>query len=411
MKKGWEVKQLGQLCKYFGDGDWIESKDQSSDGVRLIQTGNVGEGFFKDRGERARFITNDTFKRLRCTEIFEHDCLISRLPDPIGRACLLPKTDERMITAVDCTILRFNSNLLLPQFFVYYSQSASYLNDVERESTGTTRKRISRKKLGEVFIPLPPLSEQHRIVTILDEAIAAIAKAKENAEKNLANAQALFKSNLQSVFADRTRGGEEKPLGEVADTWGRIGWKGLTAKEYTQEGPLFLSVYSLNYGDYVDFRDAFHISQERYDESPEIMLRPDDILICKDGAGIGKLGIVPRLSTSTTINSSLLLIRGRDRIITKYLFYNLLSPIFQSIVQSRLMGATTPHLYQRDIVTFPILLPSLKVQRSIVSRLDSLSTETKKLELIYQQKLTDLEELKKSILEKAFRGELTPDFA
>ncbi|HUG70066.1 MAG TPA: hypothetical protein VMM76_20110, partial [Pirellulaceae bacterium] len=82
-------------------------------------------------------------------------------------------------------------------------------------------------------------------------------------------------------------GWQRKQLGELAELKGRIGWRGLTSKEYTQSGPLFISVHSLNYGDCVDFRDAFHISEERYVESPEIMLQKDDVLICKDGAGIG----------------------------------------------------------------------------------------------------------------------------
>ena len=103
-----------------------------------------------------------------------------------------------------------------------------------------------------------------------------------------------------------TTGWQTKRLGELAELRGRIGWRGLTAKEYTKEGPLFLSVHSLNYGDYVDFRDAFHISEDRFIESPEIMLQPDDVLICKDGAGIGKLGIVGELPDRATINSSLL---------------------------------------------------------------------------------------------------------
>ena len=97
---------------------------------------------------------------------------------------------------------------------------------------------------------------------------------------------------------------ETKKLGDIAYLAGRIGWKGLTAKEYKTEGLLFVSVHSLNYGDSVDFRDAFHISQARYDESPEIMLRKNDILICKDGAGIGKLGIIRVLPSPATINSS-----------------------------------------------------------------------------------------------------------
>lgn len=193
-------------------------------------------------------------------------------------------------------------------------------------------------------------------------------------------------------------------LGEVANLAGRIGWKGLTASEYTQEGPLFLSVHSLNYGDYVDFRDAFHISQTRYDESPEIMLRPEDILICKDGAGIGKLGIVEKLPSISTINSSLLLIRKMDEISPKYLYYNLLSPFFQNIVNSRLMGATTPHLYQRDIINFPVPLPPLPEQAAIVARVEALLERVSALEAESARQRAWAEGLLQAALREAMGG-------
>lgn len=161
-----------------------------------------------------------------------------------------------------------------------------------------------------------------------------------------------------------------KALEDIAYLAGRIGWKGLTAKEYTEEGPFFLSVHSLNYGDYVDFRDAFHISQHRYDESPEIMLQADDVLICKDGAGIGKVGIIGEMPGPATINSSLLLIRALGQIDAKFLYYALSSPYFQRIVQQKIDGATTPHLYQKDIRAFPVPVPPLPEQPRIVSILD-----------------------------------------
>ncbi|MHB8103244.1 MAG: restriction endonuclease subunit S [Methanosarcina sp.] len=195
---------------------------------------------------------------------------------------------------------------------------------------------------------------------------------------------------------------EVKKLGEVASLSGRIGWKGLTAKEYTKEGPLFVSVHSLNYGDYVDLRDAFHISQERYDESPEIMLQKDDILICKDGAGIGKLGIVGDLSNEATINSSLLLIRRKDVILTKYLYFSLLSPFFQSIINSKLMGATTPHLYQRDITNFPIYLPSFSEQQHIVAILDETLAAIAKAKENAEKNLQNSRELFESFLQSVF---------
>lgn len=191
-------------------------------------------------------------------------------------------------------------------------------------------------------------------------------------------------------------------LADIAELSGRIGWKGLTAKEYTQEGPFFLSVHSLNYGDFIDFRDAFHISQARYDESPEIMLQSGDVLICKDGAGIGKVGIVGDLPGPTTINSSLLLIRATGKIAPKYLYYILMSPYFQAIVQSRLEGATTPHLYQRDIAGFPIHLPPLDEQRGIVAVLDKAFAGIATATANAQKNLTNARALFESYLRSVF---------
>ena len=199
MTVAYERQRLFDLCAEFADGDWIESKDQSEGGIRLIQTGNVGEGQFLDKSERARYISAETYKRLRCTEIFAGDCLISRLPDPVGRACLLPSLAERAITAVDCTIVRFKKERILPTFFVYYSRSRNYLRDADRLCTGATRRRISRSALGEIAIPVPPLAEQKRIVAILDQAFDAIDTAKENATKNQLNALELFDSYLERV--------------------------------------------------------------------------------------------------------------------------------------------------------------------------------------------------------------------
>ena len=164
-------KTTWRPLRSFADGDWVESKDQSLEGIRLIQTGNVGDGIFKDRAEKARYISEATFKRLRCTEIFEGDCLISRLPDPVGRSCILPETGERMITAVDCTIVRFKPNVLLPEFFNLYSQSVDYISTVAKECTGTTRNRISRSNLALTPIPVPPLAEQQRIVRLLERRV------------------------------------------------------------------------------------------------------------------------------------------------------------------------------------------------------------------------------------------------
>lgn len=118
----------------------------------------------------------------------------------------------------------------------------------------------------------------------------------------------------------------ESKIGNLLYFAGRIGWKGLKADEYTEEGPLLLSVYNLNDGDEVSYNRVYHITTERYEESPEIMVEIGDVLLTKDGAGIGKLGYVKELPQEATINSSLLLIRPGNTAISKYIFYLLSGP-------------------------------------------------------------------------------------
>lgn len=116
---------LESLCTVFADGDWIESKDQANEGIRLIQTGNIGNAEYINKDERARFISDETFDRLSCTEVFPGDVLISRLPDPIARCCIVPNIGQRAITAVDCTIVRFKKEIL-PDYFKEYTLIISH---------------------------------------------------------------------------------------------------------------------------------------------------------------------------------------------------------------------------------------------------------------------------------------------
>ena len=129
MREGWKKVYLQDACKVFADGDWIESKDQSSTGIRLVQTGNIGFGYFKDKEDKSRYISEETFQRLKCTEIHAGDLLVSRLPDPVGKSCIVPEINSKMITGVDCTIIRPKDNLL-SEFLCYYQMSNQYLNQL-----------------------------------------------------------------------------------------------------------------------------------------------------------------------------------------------------------------------------------------------------------------------------------------
>lgn len=408
----WNIEKLGNVCQVFADGDWIESKDQSPKGIRLIQTGNVGEGIFKDRAEKARYISEKTFERLRCTEIFEGDCLISRLPDPVGRACILPDTGEKMITAVDCTIIRFDKKKVIPEFFNYYSQSDQYLNDVDHETTGTTRKRISRSKLAEIEIPIPPLPEQQRIVSVLDKAFASIAQAKSNAERNLINAWELFDSYVGNIFAKPSEEWEEKKLGdksiiEIIDNDRGVNYP--KKSDFHPEGHcLFMNTKNVR-PDGFDFTTTMFITEKKDKALGKGKLSRNDVVMTTRGT-IGNLGVyndeVPFEQIRT--NSGMLIFRPNLKyIVPEYLFEILRSGIIKSQITKHVSGAAQPQLPIKTLVNFTFPLPiSLAEQRVIVGRLEALSAETERLEEIYQQKVESLEELKKSVLAKAFEGEI-----
>jgi type I restriction enzyme S subunit len=193
-------KPLAAVCDVFADGDWIESKDQSNTGIRLVQTGNVGDGVFKDRRDKARWIDEGTFSRLKCTEVVPGDILFSRLPDPVGRACRVPDTGDRMITAVDCTIARPSAKVVDPEFMVLFASSSRYFTQVRSMITGTTRDRISRKNLGDVPMPVPTLAEQMQVVSKARDLDGLCAEILTNIERRKAKASELRQSVLAAAF-------------------------------------------------------------------------------------------------------------------------------------------------------------------------------------------------------------------
>jgi len=399
MKVGWQTKTLGELAEVFADGDWVESKDQSTEGVRLIQTGNVGEGFFKDRGDKARYISEATFKRLRCTEIFEGDCLISRLPDPVGRCCLLPDTGERMITAVDCTIVRFDSKQIIPVFFNYYSQSTDYLDAVDAETSGTTRNRVSRANLGKIAVPVPPLPEQQRIVGILDDAFDSIATATATAEQNLQNARALFESHLQSVFTQRGEGWVVKKVSEVAKhSLGKMLDK---AKNKGELQPYLrnINVRWFNF----DLSDLLQMPFWP-SESDKYTAVKGDVLICEGGYP-GRAAIWNE-NYPVYFQKALHRVRFHEPEHNKWFLYYLYVQDMSGELKQHFSGTGIQHFTSEVLARFEIPLPPLQELRKAVAKFDELAEETQRLESLYQRKLAALDELKKSLLHQAFSGAL-----
>lgn len=191
---------------------------------------------------------------------------------------------------------------------------------------------------------------------------------------------------------------------------GRIGWRGLKRSEYTEVGPRFLAVKNILPNGQVDFADTDHLSQSRYDESPEIQLKINDILLTKDGT-IGKVGIIDNLPGPTTVNSSILVVRpNNDLLTTEYLFYYLRGPKFQQIASERITGSAIPHLFQKDIKKLCALVPPLMEQRRIVTKLEELLNKVEKCQQRLAKIPAFLKRFRQSVLAAACSGRLTADW-
>ena len=192
----WDKFRLGKLCEKFADGDWIESKDQSSSGIRLIQIGNIGIAEYLDKPRSKKWISNETFERLHCEEVFPGDILISRLPEPAGRACIVPDIGVRIITAVDCTIVRTNSDVS-NKFLVHYLSSQRYFNKVNAVLAGGTRQRISRSNLFSLLVLIPKdFKKQEAIGNYFTHLNTAITLQQQELDKLQSIKKALLEKML-----------------------------------------------------------------------------------------------------------------------------------------------------------------------------------------------------------------------
>lgn len=190
----------------FIDGDWIESKDLSDEGVKYLTTGNVGIGEFKEQG--SGFISKETFSKLRCTEVKPGDILISRLNLPVGRACVVPELGEKLVTSVDNVIVRPSSDFDR-RFLVYLFSAPKHLENTSNLARGTTMQRISRSMLGRIRLEIPDLPTQKRTADFLDAETAridALITLRSEFEKKVAESrEALIASLLVGLPEENQR--------------------------------------------------------------------------------------------------------------------------------------------------------------------------------------------------------------
>jgi type I restriction enzyme S subunit len=247
---------------------------------------------------------------------------------------------------------------------------------------------------------IPPLAEQQRIVGLLDEAFASLVTAKVNAEKNLQNARALFQSHLQSVFTQRGKGWEEKPMGEVCEV--KDGTH--DSPKYVEDGIPFVTQKNIR-EDGLSFEKTRFIRQEDHDDfCRRSNATHGDILISMIGANRGMACIVDDERTFSIKNVGL--VKKNPSINHQFLLYFLKSPQAASYVQAVSKGGAQEFVGLTELRRFPVPLPSLERQNMLAGTFQSLREETQRLASLYERKVAALEALKKSLLHQAFTGNL-----
>ena len=394
----WEMVRLPDIATMMTDGDWIESKDQSANGIRLLQVGNIGKGYYVDKAERAKYISEETFSKLKCTEIFEGDILISRLPDPIGRACILPEQDARLITAVDCTIVRINEQRCDKRYLLHFLCSPRYFWQIEKHIVGSTRSRISRKNLQTIEIPLPPLATQQKIADILDRANALIEKRKTQIEK----LDLLVKSQFVEMFGDPVTNPMGWEVGTIRDLVTDVKYG--TSKPAEENGKyIYLRMNNITYGGSIDLTNLKHINVDDK-EHEKYSVRKGDLLFNRTNSKelVGKTAVFKE-DTPMIIAGYIIRVRTNEMADPEYISAHLNSRYGKMVLFDMCKAIVgQANINAQELQDIVIFLPPVALQNefaAFVERVEAQKAQLKKslglLELNY-----------KSLIQKCFNGEM-----
>ena len=293
----------------------------------------------------------------------------------------------------------------LPKFYYHLLSSDYFFKKVMKRSSQATLPMINKTKWQNIEIPLPPLPQQKQIVAILDKAFAAIDTAKANAEQNLQNAKELFESYLQNIFENK---GDDWTSEKMVNCCDIITCGVASTPKYVdkKEGVPFLSAQNVKGGEIILHKFKY-ISKEFHQKlTKKNKPSKGDILYSRVGAKFGEAGVVEH-SFEFSVYVSVTLVRPTKEKLNNYYLKNYLnSPLIKELARKSITSSGVPNLNVKSVREFPISFPSIENQKSIVEKINTFSLQTKKLETIYTQKITDLEEMKKSVLQKAFSGQL-----
>jgi restriction endonuclease S subunit len=389
MKAGWQLKKLRDTCELVNGRAYGKTELLAEGKYRVLRVGNfftsnhwyfsnleLEDKKYCDTGDLLYAWSASFGPRIWSGEkVIYHYHIWKVIPDP-------SVIDQRFLF----------------HFFNWDTESIK-----ADQGAGTTMLHVSKGSMEDRDIAVPPLTEQHRIVTLLDEAFDGIATAKANAEKNLQNARAIFESYLQSVFAESADCGEMVALAELATD--------ITDGDHMPPPKALQGVPFITIGNIgkdtrtINFADTFMVSRA-YFEGLKPIKKPKlgDVLYTVTGSyGVPVLINEER---EFCFQRHIGLVRPRPGVSSEWLYYLLMSPQVFKQANDGATGTAQKTVSLKVLRGYRIPKIPLDMQLTRVAKLDFLFEETRRLETTYQRKLAALDELKKSLLHSAFNGEL-----
>jgi len=396
MKKGWEIKKIGEVCTIFNGGTPDTNVPEFWDGEILWITP-------KDMGKLTSEYVSDTSRKISelglqksSAKLIPINSILLSTRAPIGHLAINVKV---ITTNQGCRGIVPNDDLDTRFLYYFCFKSVDLFNDL---GTGTTFKELSKEALSSIKIPIPPLSEQKEIVAILDEAFAVIDRAKSNIEKNIANANALFHSRLIEIFSHSDGYWEEKKLGDVCIV--ERGCSPRPIKKYltnSDDGVNWIKIGDVAENDKYVWRTQQKITKEGAKKSRFVDVGD---FILSNSMSFGRPYI---MKISGYVHDGWFVLRLSPELNPDYFWQLLSSPILKKQFEDLAAGAIVKNI-SGDLVKKAIIpIPPLEIQRQIVKETEKMNFVLSDLQKKYQQKLNNLDQLKKSLLQKAFAGELT----
>jgi type I restriction enzyme S subunit len=400
---GWANARVGDLIAVDGifvDGDWIETKDQDPGGdVRLTQLADIAEAAFRDRS--SRFLTSEKAAELGCTFLEPGDVLVARMPDPLGRACIFPGDHRPCVTAVDVGIIRPGSEGVEGRWLMWWINSPQFRREILARQAGTTRKRISRRNLGAIEFPVPPVAEQRRIVARIEQHFSRLDAAQQILENARSRLRILRSAVLARILEESW---PEACIGDVAfvgsgatpkrgreDYWvgGTIPWvtSGQLTKPFVRE-------------------PAALITEKALGETNVKLWPKHTLLVALYGEGKTRGHCSELLIEATTNQACAAIVLRDDSVDRAYL--KLFFAASYDANRRLAWGGVQPNLSLGLIKSLRFPLPPLDEQHRIVAEVEQQLSITESMASAIDGALRRSRTLRRAILGRAFAGQLVP---